>query len=344
MAQPHRISRISQWSVMAAAAVCLAAAPTYAQRGGSGGGGHAGGGGGGHASGAAHAGGGGGGEHANAGAASHAGGGRVEAPAASAASAGHAYHSSSSIGQHLPIGSINRSGESTWNGPGTWQNPPATSYPTHVAVRQERWAVSSATLTSSGVNARSRAVNSADVARSSAAAAPAARFNRHRGAFTLTAGNVGVARMGRRIPPFCFFNGIGTLCGSSFGYFGFGYGGFGYPWPYDYDYGMAGVSAQPVDNSETADANLYATYQPGTAPQPLPAEQAEATPLILLVLKDGTIYGVTDYWLDHGKLHYLTSYGGSNTMSMDQLDLQKTVDENWKRGVTFVLRPADDKP
>jgi len=87
------------------------------------------------------------------------------------------------------------------------------------------------------------------------------------------------------------------------------------------------------------EANEYATYVPGSAP-PLPQEQAEASPLILLFLKEGTVYGVTDYWLEGGRLHYLTSYGGENTIDVDQLDLQKTVDENFKRGVTFVLRPG----
>ena len=46
------------------------------------------------------------------------------------------------------------------------------------------------------------------------------------------------------------------------------------------------------------------------------------------------------YWLDAGKLHYITNYGGENTLDMSQLDLQRTVDENAHSGVDFTLKPA----
>jgi alkyl sulfatase BDS1-like metallo-beta-lactamase superfamily hydrolase len=39
-------------------------------------------------------------------------------------------------------------------------------------------------------------------------------------------------------------------------------------------------------------------------------------------------------------LHYVTSYGGENSIDANQLDLQRTVNENALRGVTFTLRPA----
>jgi len=110
-----------------------------------------------------------------------------------------------------------------------------------------------------------------------------------------------------------------------------------------YDNGPANA-VQPAElQPENLEANEYSTWQPGVVPEPLSPEQANASPLILLVLKDGTIYGVTDYWLDGGQLHYLASYGGANTLSLDHLDLQKTVDENWKRGVSFVLRPGPEQ-
>ncbi len=64
-----------------------------------------------------------------------------------------------------------------------------------------------------------------------------------------------------------------------------------------------------------------------------------ARPLTLLQLKDGSMYGLVDYWLEDGRLRYITSYGGENSVPIDQIDLDQTVKLNWERGVEFVLRP-----
>ena len=69
-----------------------------------------------------------------------------------------------------------------------------------------------------------------------------------------------------------------------------------------------------------------------------------APPTTLIYLKDGTSYEVMSYWLDAGKLHYITNYGGETTVDMGQLDLQRTVDENARAGVSFTLRPARGSP
>ena len=57
-------------------------------------------------------------------------------------------------------------------------------------------------------------------------------------------------------------------------------------------------------------------------------------------MKDGTTYAATDYWLQGGVLHYVVSYAGESTLNMDEVDLQRTVDENARRGVNFSLRPG----
>jgi hypothetical protein len=56
----------------------------------------------------------------------------------------------------------------------------------------------------------------------------------------------------------------------------------------------------------------------------------------LLYLKHGYSVGVTEYWVENGELHYLTTYGGENAV---ELDLQQTVNENASRRVPFTLRP-----
>ncbi|HYL68893.1 MAG TPA: hypothetical protein VEX69_06995, partial [Candidatus Limnocylindria bacterium] len=68
------------------------------------------------------------------------------------------------------------------------------------------------------------------------------------------------------------------------------------------------------------------------------ANVAISTPAILLYLKDGTMLAASDYWIADNKLHYMVNYGGENTVEMDQVDLQRTVDENGKRGVKFWLK------
>jgi len=75
--------------------------------------------------------------------------------------------------------------------------------------------------------------------------------------------------------------------------------------------------------------------QPRLAAEPLPAPR-----LTLLVFKDHSIYAVSDYWLEGGQLHYVTSYGARNAVPIEQVDLEMTARLNWERNVEFTLRPA----
>ena len=45
-----------------------------------------------------------------------------------------------------------------------------------------------------------------------------------------------------------------------------------------------------------------------------------------------------DYWLDGGDFHYTVKYGGESQIALDQVDVQKSIDENAKRGVKFTLK------
>jgi hypothetical protein len=99
--------------------------------------------------------------------------------------------------------------------------------------------------------------------------------------------------------------------------------------PLDFDY-----DSSPNENSPSSQAS------PDT--NPTTGNVAESKPTVLLYLKDGTMYVATDYWLSGSKLHYVVSYGGESTIDMDQFDLQRTVDENAKRGIRISLRPKSD--
>jgi hypothetical protein len=151
------------------------------------------------------------------------------------------------------------------------------------------------------------------------------------------------------------------------------YGAWGWPGYYDYDayppYQPSGPVTYPPpygpgdDNSgaNPDQSQSYAAPQSDIAPQmysnpsgdtgsgigsdvtpdlgPDTGNIAESAPTVLLYLKDGTTFPATDYWVANGKLHYRISYGGESSIEMNQLDLQRTVDENAKRGVRFTLKP-----
>ena len=65
--------------------------------------------------------------------------------------------------------------------------------------------------------------------------------------------------------------------------------------------------------------------------------------LVLLFLKDGTVYSVTDYWFVNDKVHFtVLEEGGTKSVEqvigVDELDLQKTIDVNTRRGFRLVRR------
>ena len=148
--------------------------------------------------------------------------------------------------------------------------------------------------------------------------------------------------------------------------FGWGFGafspwGFYSPWLWGFDGGLgyydwnnpapppdSYYDQAPQDNDYTPQDNSTIENTPGLgnaiyeALEPPAATPEENVPSVnpVLVLKDGTTYAVTDYWLMGGRLHYITSYGGENDIDINQLDLQETVDENAQRGINFTLRPT----
>jgi hypothetical protein len=93
---------------------------------------------------------------------------------------------------------------------------------------------------------------------------------------------------------------------------------------------------QPPEEPETY---MYVPPPESGSPEEIEAEKV----LVVLYMKNGAVYAVTNYWVGDGKLHYLTSYGGENTIDLNDLDLQKTVDVNASRGVEFTLRPAPEQ-
>jgi hypothetical protein len=133
---------------------------------------------------------------------------------------------------------------------------------------------------------------------------------------------------------------------------GLGCGPIGYP--YDYYYGEFApdgyLSAEGGPSVYTPDYSQQGSQEnTGNGGEFLygaPSEQQAnanagngngASPEVVIYLKDGTVYVVTDYWLAAGELHYAMNDGQQYTIDVNQIDLQKTVDVNAKRGVAFTL-------
>ncbi len=141
----------------------------------------------------------------------------------------------------------------------------------------------------------------------------------------------------------CFFDPFaGPVCFAPFSPFfgrsaffvGPSLGAFGWPWQNR----QQPAELPPVD-AGSQDVWSFAPVEPGDFETP--KEPAEGV-VTVLVFTDGSQYGVTDYWLEAGKLHYVPIYGGANAAEVGKIDLQKTVDFNSARGVEFVLRPKEE--
>lgn len=174
----------------------------------------------------------------------------------------------------------------------------------------------------------------------------------------------------------CFGCGFGFGFGPSFGFgfgWGWGWGGWWNPWwwgpgwawwgpppgwswerppaslPGDYSLysgNSNSVYNAPYSNpssgyrtTDSFDASLSSEPLGSPNTNPLTGNLANLTPTILLYLTDGTMLAASDYWIADNKLHYLVNYGGENSVEMDEMDLQRTVDQNVKNGVKFWLKP-----
>jgi hypothetical protein len=324
--------------------LALAPAPAFAQHGGGGGGGggaHGGSGGGG-----GHVGGGSGGGGSHAGATSAPSGGGSHGGGASASSSnnggGHwwnPFHSGASASGSGASGSrnsgTNANTEHFAAGNNTWQEPPAPVGHSSAAVNH--YAPASGTRpVVVGQQPTNRTIGSIHGA--GAVAGPPHVFPPRRGGY----------------PGYFYY---------PYPYFGFGFGGglwgggfypcdpfWGcYGYGYDGGYGFYGGS---FGGDYSADLSYNSPDDAGSLQEPNPSlfaapawdagqsyGETSQQPYVILYLKDGSSYAVSDYWLAGGKLHYVTSYGGENVIDESQLDLQRTVNENATRGVDFTLRP-----
>ncbi len=100
----------------------------------------------------------------------------------------------------------------------------------------------------------------------------------------------------------------------------------------------ASPDAAPADAIPENDA---ASPEDNSAEQPgAPPAAADHSSETLLQLKDGSMYGLVQYWVAGGVLNYITDYGARNAIPLDRIDLAKTVQLNSQRGVPFILQTS----
>jgi hypothetical protein len=91
------------------------------------------------------------------------------------------------------------------------------------------------------------------------------------------------------------------------------------------------ATGPPEPRRESVITYVVPTREP-TAAAAVPAQK-----LYLIALTNHSIYTATDYWVEDGTLHYLTSFGAHNQASLDQVDLEFTERLNRERGLEFRL-------
>jgi hypothetical protein len=106
------------------------------------------------------------------------------------------------------------------------------------------------------------------------------------------------------------------------------------------------AEAQPAQPSNATGLNESrgGTQNPATKNAALGNEAKTEQPVTLLQLRDGSMYGLVAYWVEDGQLHYTTTYGGQNSLELDRIDLEITVQLNADRGIQFELHPHTPAP
>ncbi len=354
-----------------AALLALAPHPAFAQHGGGGGGGHAGGGfgggGGGHFGGASG--------HASGGSSHGAGPAGYGGGSSSGNASGHASGGATNSAAHSAP-------SSRFIGGSTWQAPPSAAMrggaqPSSHFITPDEAAASGAHVIARPVEPRgiSNPLGASTALRGSSFATSSTMRTRPYTAQFIGAPPQVPPFPPRRYPIYPIY-GPGFGFGGCFGPFFFGcggfygggfYGGFGFGLGYGYGYcdpfwgcpaGLyggyynGGYYGNQIYNESTDDSSVSNEFNPSRywGPSAPPEEtggggSASSTDNeVVLFLKDGTVYAITDYWIADNKLHYITNYGGENSIPLDQLDMQRTVDVNAKRGINITLRPTPQSP
>lgn len=103
-----------------------------------------------------------------------------------------------------------------------------------------------------------------------------------------------------------------------------------------------GATSASVESQITSGPSAFAPRNAPSAPSQgadssTPSVVRAEQPDTLLQLRDGSMYGLTRYWLDGERLHYVTDYGGEDSVPIERIDFAKTAQLNASRGTRFNL-------
>jgi hypothetical protein len=109
--------------------------------------------------------------------------------------------------------------------------------------------------------------------------------------------------------------------------------------------GGSTAQSAPMDSSVAADAGGTTSLRGSPASAPSrefspTAAVTEGAPFTLLQLRDGSMYGLTRYWVEGDRLYYVTNYGGENSVPLDRVDIVETTKLNAGRSTPLVLPSA----
>ncbi|HXY23064.1 MAG TPA: hypothetical protein VEI73_00305 [Candidatus Acidoferrum sp.] len=97
-------------------------------------------------------------------------------------------------------------------------------------------------------------------------------------------------------------------------------------------------------SAETADASDLSPDYPDKPESLGPSLWNVQEPVALLRLLDGSTYGLLRYWVEGTRLHYVTSYGGENSVPLEGIDFVGTQELNASSGKRFDLLEDCHKP
>lgn len=92
---------------------------------------------------------------------------------------------------------------------------------------------------------------------------------------------------------------------------------------------------------EISIAGTQASAPAATKPAPV-----EKKPNMAVYLTDGRAVPVSDWWVTEGRFYFITLKGATESVDLSTLALRKTIEENEKQGLTFILNftPPNERP
>jgi len=114
------------------------------------------------------------------------------------------------------------------------------------------------------------------------------------------------------------------------------------------------AAATPSSENEYSQQPYYYELPPefiveqpqAAAPAAKKPSEPEKKPNMVIYLTDGRALAASDWWVTQGRFYFTTVTGQTETVDLPTLDLQKTIEQNEKQGLTFILNftPPNERP